>query len=74
MKVKALHCDNGGEYTSGEFAACLTKKGIKLELTTPHTPQLNGTVAERPNQTVIEDACTMLADSKLPHTVVVGHP
>ena len=49
-KVKALRCDNGGEYTSSEFAAYLTKEGIKQELTTPHTPQLNGT-AEMLNQT-----------------------
>jgi len=66
MKVKALRCDNGGEYTSGEFAAYLTKEGIRQELTTPHTPQLNGT-AERLNRTLIEGVRTMLADSKLPH-------
>ena len=48
MKVKALCCDNGGEYTSGEFATYLTKEGIKQELTTPQTPQFNGT-AERLN-------------------------
>jgi len=65
-KVKALRCDNGGEYTSSEFADFLTKEGIKQELTTPHTPQLNGT-AERLNRTLIEGVHTMLADSKLPH-------
>ena len=65
-KVKALRCDNGGKYTSSEFAAYLTKEGIKQELTTPHTPQLNGT-AERLNWTLIEGVRIMLADSKLPH-------
>ena len=65
-KVKTLRSDNGGEYTSAEFALYLTKEGIKHELTTPHTPQQNG-VAERLNRTLIEGVRTMLADSKLPH-------
>ena len=41
-KVKTLRSDNGGEYTSAEFALYLTKEGIKYELTTPHTLQQNG--------------------------------
>ena len=66
-KVKALRCDNGGEYTSTEFVTYLSKEGIKHELTTPHTPQQNG-AAERLNRTLIEGVRTMLADSKLPHS------
>ena len=66
-KVKALRCDNGGEYTSTEFATYLSKEGIKHELMTPHTPQQNG-AAERLNRTLIEGVRTMLADSKLPHS------
>ena len=49
-KVKALRCDNGGEYTSIEFVTYLTQEGIKHELTTPRTPQQNG-AAERLNRT-----------------------
>ena len=64
-KVKALRCDNGGEYTSTEFVTYLTQ-GIKHELIVPHTPQQNG-AAERLNRTLIEGVRTMLADSKLPH-------
>ena len=65
-KVKILRSDNGGEYTSAEFAAYLTKEGVRHELTIPHTPQQNG-VAERLNRILIESVRTMLADSKLPH-------
>ena len=65
-KIKILRSDNGGEYTSAEFAAYLTKEGVRHELTIPHTPQQNG-VAERLNRTLIESVRTMLADSKLPH-------
>ena len=65
-KIKIFRSDNGGEYTSSEFASYLTKEGIKHELTIPHTPQQNG-VAERLNRTLIESVRTMLADSKLPH-------
>ena len=65
-QVKTLYTDNGGEYTSTEFTTYLTKKGINHELTTPHTPQLNG-VTKRLNRTLIKGVQTMLADSKLPH-------
>ncbi|GKE37531.1 putative ribonuclease H-like domain-containing protein [Tanacetum coccineum] len=43
------------------------RKGIKREFSVARTPQQNG-VAERRNRTLIEDARTMLADSKLPTT------
>ena len=65
-KIKTLHSDNGGEYTSTGFASFLKSQGIKHELTVPHTPQQNG-IAERLNRTLIEGIRTMLADSKLPH-------
>ncbi|GJR71740.1 putative ribonuclease H-like domain-containing protein [Tanacetum coccineum] len=43
------------------------EKGIKREYSVARTPQQNG-VDERKNRTFIEDARTMLADSKLPTT------
>ena len=52
-KIKIFRSDNGGEYTSSEFAQYLTQEGIKQELTTPHTPQQNG-AAERLNRTLID--------------------
>ena len=51
----------GGESTSTEFITYLSKEGIKHELTTTHTPQQNG-AGERLDHTLIEGACTMLAD------------
>ena len=64
--MKTLRSNNGGEYTSKEFALYLAKEGIKHELTTPHTPQQNG-IAERLNRTLVEGVRAMLADSKLTH-------
>nr|GEY12090.1 ribonuclease H-like domain-containing protein [Tanacetum cinerariifolium] len=45
----------------------ITSKGIMRQYSVARTPQQNG-VAERRNQTLIEAARTMLADSKLPTT------
>ena len=38
-KLKVLRSDNGGEYTSEEFAKYLRAEGIRHELTVPKTPQ-----------------------------------
>ncbi|KAI4312513.1 hypothetical protein MLD38_037320 [Melastoma candidum] len=48
-KVRCLRTDNGGEYTSNEFAEYLKESKIRRQLTCPHTPQQNG-VAERKNR------------------------
>ena len=63
--LKCLRNDNGGEYTSKEFAAYCDKHGIRLELTVPGTPQHNG-VAEIMNRTIIERVRCMLRVAKLP--------
>ena len=36
--IVALRTDNSGEYLSGDFQAFLKLKGIRHELTIPHTP------------------------------------
>lgn len=64
-KLKTLRSDNGGEYTSGEFAEYLKAEGIRHELTVPKSPQQNG-VAERINRTLVEMTRSMLAGSGLP--------
>lgn len=64
-KIRTLRTDNGGEYTSSQFADYLKVEGIRHELTVPKTPQQNG-VAERLNRTLVEMARSMLLDSKLP--------
>ena len=45
-KLRILHSDNGGEYTSKQFESYLKSEGIRHQRTIPKTPQLN---AERLN-------------------------
>ncbi len=63
-KIGILRSDNGGEYISGEFDSYLKSKGIRHELTIPHTPQQNG-VAERMNRTLMECARSMMTHAQL---------
>ena len=63
--VKVLRSDNGGEYTSNNFAKFCAEKGISHEFTVPYCPQQNG-VAERMNRTIVEGARSMLYHAKLP--------
>ena len=58
-KIKTLHSDNGGEYTSKEFEAFCKDTGIKRELTTPYNPQQNG-VVERKNKNIMDAVKTMI--------------
>ena len=54
------------ENLSKEFQVHLTSKGIRHELTIPHTPQKIG-VAERMNRTLQESARAMLTHAGLPN-------
>ncbi|GJR11675.1 putative ribonuclease H-like domain-containing protein [Tanacetum coccineum] len=65
-KEKLIRSDNGTEFKNRVMDDFCREKGIKREYSLARTPQQNG-VAERSNRTLIEDARTMLADSKL-HT------
>jgi len=65
QNIKTLRTDNGGEYTSAEFEAYLRKRGIRHELSCPHTPQQNG-VSERLNRTLQEMGLSQLLHSALP--------
>nr|GFB96288.1 putative ribonuclease H-like domain-containing protein [Tanacetum cinerariifolium] len=65
LKVKIIRCDNGTEFKNSNLNQLCGVKGIKREFSVPRTPQQNS-VAERKNQTLIEVARTMLADSLLP--------
>ena len=62
--IGVLRSDNGGEYISGEFESYLKSRGIRHELTVPHSPQQNG-VAERMNRTLMECARSMMAHAGL---------
>ena len=65
IDVKVLRSDNGGEYTSNNFAKFCAEKGISHEFTVPYCPQQNG-VAEWMNRTIMEGARSMLYQAKLP--------
>lgn len=51
VRIKVLHSDRGGEYTSEEFQRYLKSRGTEIKLTVHDTPQHNG-VAERRNRTI----------------------
>ncbi len=59
QKIKTLHTDNGGEYTSPHFKSFLSEHGILHQTSVPHTLEQNG-LAERANWTVIEWTQCML--------------
>ncbi len=67
-KVKAIRCDQGGEYKSKNFIEFCKSKGIVIDYVQRYTPEQNG-VAERFNRSVVEKFVTMLYDSKLPKTL-----
>ena len=65
-KLKILHTDNGGEFTSTKFEEFLKSKGVCHECTVPKMPEQNG-VVERLNRNLVEKVHLMLIDSKLPY-------
>jgi transposase InsO family protein len=64
-KLKVLRLDNAGEFKAIEDEL-RTKFGIRIEWTTPYTPEQNG-VSERLNRTLISLARAMLIDAQLPY-------
>ena len=64
--MKFLRSDNGREFCNSSTQEYLSKVGIVLETTAPHTPQQNG-ASERENRTVVENARTMLHAKQLPY-------
>lgn len=59
QRIHTLRADNGGEFMGNVFKSWLSEKGIRLETSTPHTPEHNG-VAERANKTDVEAARSLL--------------
>ena len=57
-RTKFLRCDDAGENTK-QLAAVCKRRGIKIEYTAPHTPQLNG-VVERAFVTLRQRAMAMM--------------
>jgi len=63
-KVAKIRCDNGKEYINNTVINWCKGKGIELNTTIPHTPQLNGR-AERLNRTLLEKVRALLFDSNM---------
>ncbi len=53
VTLKAVQCDNGGEYLSTEFTGYLKDEGIELQTTAPRSSAQNG-IAEWVNRTVMD--------------------
>lgn len=64
LKVSKIRSDNGGEYINNDLIIFCKKKGIVMDTTIPHTPQLNGK-AERLNRTLMEKARALIFDAKI---------
>jgi transposase InsO family protein len=64
-KLKVLQLDNAREFKAFEDKL-LSQHGVKIEWTTPYTPEQNG-VSERLNRTLISLARAMLIDAQLPY-------
>lgn len=64
LKTSVIRLDNGGEYSSVDFKNWCRNKGIQLDYTIPHSPELNGK-AERVNLTLFNKVRAMLFQSKM---------
>ncbi|KAJ9542943.1 LOW QUALITY PROTEIN: hypothetical protein OSB04_029449 [Centaurea solstitialis] len=64
-QIKILRSDMGDEYFSIEIDTFCEENGIKLERTSPFTPQQNG-LAEHKNGTLVEMVNCMLNLSRMP--------
>lgn len=66
--IKALRCDNGGEYCSLPFQEYCRKEGIQIQYTAPRSPAQNG-ISERLNRTIMDHTRTMLIGKDLLHSI-----
>ena len=64
-KIRRLHTDGGGEYTSNEFEEALRRAAIRHTTTPPRTPELNS-IVERRWRTSNDMVRAWLAESGLP--------
>jgi hypothetical protein len=66
-KVMHIRMDGGREYASVDnLLKWLEEKGIKREITTPHTPQSNA-FSERLSRTIMDPSRTMLKAAGMPN-------
>ncbi|XP_046389411.1 uncharacterized protein LOC124158260 [Ischnura elegans] len=62
LKASKIRCDNGGEFKNELLTTWCQEKGIILDFTIPHTPQLNGK-SERLNLTLMNKARALIFDA-----------
>lgn len=65
ITAKIIRSDRGGEYTGKNLKEFYKRKGIRMQLTAPHTPEQNGQ-AERKNRSLIEMTKCLLQEAVLP--------
>jgi hypothetical protein len=65
QRLKTLHTDRGGEFTSASLGKYFADQGVQRQLTAPYTPQQNG-VVERRNQTIVGMARSLLKAKAVP--------
>jgi transposase InsO family protein len=60
LRIKKIRSDNGMEFKNSQIGSFLEEEGIKLEFSSPYTPQQNG-VVERKNRTLLtwQEPCLM---------------
>jgi hypothetical protein len=63
LRIKKIRSDNGTEFKNSQIEGFLEDEGIKLEFSSPYTPQQNS-VVERKNRTLLDMAKTMLDEYK----------
>jgi hypothetical protein len=64
-KLRVLCTDNGGEFTTAEFASYYTDEGVQRHYFAPYNPQQND-IVERRNQTVVGMAQALLMQRGMP--------
>jgi transposase InsO family protein len=68
LRIKKIRSDNGMEFKNSQIEGFLEEEDIKLEFSSPYTPQQNG-VVERKNRTLLDMARTMLDEYKTPDRI-----
>jgi transposase InsO family protein len=63
LRIKKIRSDNGTEFKNSQIEGILEEEGIKLEFSSPYTPQQNS-VVESKNRTFMNMARTMLEEYK----------
>lgn len=63
-KVTVFRCDNAKEYQ--KFEQLVQAEGVRMEYTTPYTPEQNG-IAKQFNRTIVQMVRSMLTWAELPH-------